>query len=196
MVQTAPPLDSLDVIETVAAAGTEQSNEITDATTEAAATINDNANDVTDTLFDMNIIKEVSTQENNDDRDFEASSQQNHRKDNEDRIVEPKEDDVHLSGKERKSLISHLSDLDLETGTNLVLTPRQKLALKQELEVRRLGLAPWTDLSPWQRLTREQQKLFNEKYLALPQELQVNYKDINRLMINKFLPNFLVSGLQ
>ena len=171
MVQAAPPLDSLDVVETD-----------TDVITVVSATdtdvaINDNANDVTDTQFDMNIIKEVSTKANNDDGDFVASSKQDHGEDNEERIKEQtvKEVEDQLSGKERKSLISHLSDLDLETGTNLVLTPRQKLALKQELEVRRLGLAPWTDLSPWQRLTRDQQKLFNEKYLALPQELQVNY---------------------
>ena len=59
-------------------------------------------------------------------------------------------------------------------GTSLVLTPRQKLALRQELEVRRLGLEPWSDLSPWQRLSRSQQKKFNEKYLALPPELQVD----------------------
>ena len=180
LIQAAPPRDSLDVIETVTAAATEQSNGITDVTTEASSTdtavaINDNANDVTDTQFDMNIIKEVSTKANNDDEDFEASSKQDHGEDNEEINKEQKvEEEVQLSGKERKSLISHLSDLDLETGTNLVLTPRQKLALKQELEVRRLGLAPWTDLSPWQRLTRDQQKLFNEKYLALPQELQVS----------------------
>lgn len=78
-----------------------------------------------------------------------------------------------MSGKERRALVSHLRDLDLETGAALVLTPRQKLALRQELEARRMGLAAWTDLTPWQKLTRAEQRKFNEKYLALPAELQV-----------------------
>ena len=77
-----------------------------------------------------------------------------------------------MSGKERRALISHLSDLDIDQSASLVLTPRQKLALGQELEARRRGLADWADLSPWQQLTRDQQRRFNQKYLALPPELQ------------------------
>ena len=79
-----------------------------------------------------------------------------------------------MSGKERRALVSHLSDLDLESGAALVLTPRQKLALRQELEARRRGLAAWADLTPWQKLSRAEQRRFNEKYLSLPAELQVS----------------------
>merc|ERR1712200_15461 len=46
------------------------------------------------------------------------------------------------------------------------------LAVEQELEVRRLGLQPFSDPSPWERLSRDQQKLFNTKYRALKPELQ------------------------
>ena len=54
--------------------------------------------------------------------------------------------------------MSHLDSLDLEAVDSLVLSPRQKTALRQELKVRRLGLAPWSDLSPWQRLSRTEQE--------------------------------------
>ena len=84
-----------------------------------------------------------------------------------------------MSGKERRALVSHLRDLDLESGAALVLTPRQKVALRQELEARRMGLAAWTDLTPWQKLSRAEQRRFNDKYLALPVELQVRRKWIN-----------------
>ena len=78
----------------------------------------------------------------------------------------------YLTGKERKALVSHLDSLDLESVGSLVLTSRQKTALLQEVEVRRLGLSPWSDLSAWQRLSREEQVRFNEKYLGLPSSLQ------------------------
>ena len=78
----------------------------------------------------------------------------------------------YLTGKERKALVSHLDSLDLESVDSLVLTSRQKTALLQEVEVRRLGLSPWSDLSAWQRLSREEQVRFNEKYLGLPSSLQ------------------------
>ena len=78
-----------------------------------------------------------------------------------------------MSGKERRALVFHLHDLDLDSGAALVLTPRQKAALRQELRARRMGLAAWADLTPWQKLTRAEQRKFNEKYLALPVELQV-----------------------
>ena len=77
-----------------------------------------------------------------------------------------------LSGKEREALIAHLNDVDLSTIEKLVLSPRQKLALTQELEYKRLGLAAFSDPTPWQRLTREEQSQFNEKYLALRPDLQ------------------------
>ena len=77
-----------------------------------------------------------------------------------------------LSGKERESLISYLGNVDLTNIEKLVLTPRQKLAITQELEYQQLGLAPFTDPTPWQRLTREQQQEFNRKYLALRSDLQ------------------------
>ena len=50
-----------------------------------------------------------------------------------------------LSGTERKALISHLSEYDLRTVDPLVLTPRQQLAILQELEHQKLGLPPFTD---------------------------------------------------
>merc|ERR1712106_278668 len=77
-----------------------------------------------------------------------------------------------LSGKERKALISHLSKDNLGNVDQLVLTPRQKVAILQELEHQKLGLLPFTDPTPWQRLTREQQLEFNTKYLGLSLELQ------------------------
>merc|ERR1711892_379454 len=77
-----------------------------------------------------------------------------------------------LSGKERKALISHLSKDNLGNVYQLVLTPRQKVAIIQELEHQKLGLPPFTDPTPWQRLTRGQQLEFNKKYLGLSLELQ------------------------
>ena len=43
----------------------------------------------------------------------------------------------------------------------------------QELSYQKLGLPAWSDPTPWQRLSREQQIEFNRKYLALPPDLQV-----------------------
>merc|ERR1711970_919601 len=77
-----------------------------------------------------------------------------------------------LSGKEREALIAHLGNIDLTQTDKLVLTPRQRLAISQELEYQQLGLQPFTDPTPWQRLSREQQAAFNEKYLALRPDLQ------------------------
>merc|ERR1711983_630014 len=77
-----------------------------------------------------------------------------------------------LSGKEREALIAHLGNIDLTQTDKLVLTPRQRLAIAQELEYQQLGLQPFTDPTPWQRLSREQQAAFNEKYLALRPDLQ------------------------
>merc|ERR1711892_1007275 len=77
-----------------------------------------------------------------------------------------------LSGKERKALISHLSKDNLGNVDLLVLTPRQKVAILQELEHQKLSLSPFTDPTPWQRLTRGQQLEFNKKYLGLSLELQ------------------------
>ena len=86
--------------------------------------------------------------------------------------------EISLTGKERRALISHLSEEAVTPGSDLVLSPRQKEALRQEVELRRRGHAPWADPSPWQRLSRHQQLLFNEKYLALPRELQVSLEHI------------------
>merc|ERR1712106_264355 len=77
-----------------------------------------------------------------------------------------------LSGKERKALISHLRKDNLGNVDQLVLTSLQKVAILQELEHQKLGLTPFTDPSPWQRLTRGQQLEFNTKYLGLSLELQ------------------------
>merc|ERR1712013_174776 len=79
---------------------------------------------------------------------------------------------LYLSAIERKALISHLSEYDLSAVDPLVLTPRQQAAILQELEHQRLGLDPFTDPTPWQRLSREQQEEFNRKYLALRPDLQ------------------------
>merc|ERR1712002_149354 len=56
-------------------------------------------------------------------------------------------------------------------------TPRQRLAIAQELENQKLGLAPFSDPTPWQRLSREQQEEFNRKYLALRPDLQEYSRD-------------------
>merc|ERR1712106_1123125 len=77
-----------------------------------------------------------------------------------------------MSGKERKALTSHLSKDNLGNVDPLVLTPQQKVAILQELEHQKLGLPPFTDPTPWQRLTRGQQLQFNTKYLGLSLELQ------------------------
>merc|ERR1712072_1064971 len=62
--------------------------------------------------------------------------------------------------------------LDLESAKLEELSARQKAALEQELSYRELGLEPWSDPNPWQRLTRDQQLAFNEAYLALGDEVQ------------------------
>ena len=74
-----------------------------------------------------------------------------------------------IPGSERRALLLRL---DLETAKLEELTARQKAALEQEVSYRELGLDPWTDPNPWQRLTREQQLAFNEAYLALGDDVQ------------------------
>ena len=74
-----------------------------------------------------------------------------------------------IPGSERRTLLLRL---DLETAKLEELTARQKTALEQEVSYRELGLDPWTDPNPWQRLTREQQLAFNEAYLALGDDVQ------------------------
>merc|ERR1712223_466162 len=66
-----------------------------------------------------------------------------------------------LSGKEREALIGHRGNIDLRNTDTLVLTPRQRLAISQELEYQQLGLASFADPTPWQRLSRNQQEEFN-----------------------------------
>jgi len=77
-----------------------------------------------------------------------------------------------LSGKERYALIGHLGNVDLKKVDKLILTPRQQLAISQEIELLGLGLPPFHDPNAWERLTKEEQILFNEKYLALSPDLQ------------------------
>jgi len=79
---------------------------------------------------------------------------------------------VRLTGKERKALIAHLGNIDLGAHKNVVLTQRQQLALTQELEYQSLGFPPFSDPTPWERLTREEQQTFNTKYRALPEDIQ------------------------
>jgi len=79
---------------------------------------------------------------------------------------------IRLTGKERKALIAHLGSIDLATHKNVVLTERQQLALTQELEYQSLGFPPFSDPTPWERLTREEQQTFNSKYRALPEDIK------------------------
>ena len=82
-----------------------------------------------------------------------------------------------LSAKERKALLGHLGNLDLDNVEKLVLTPRQKLAIQQELEYQRRGLAPFTDPTPWQSLSTEHQGEFNRKFNELSPALQQYSKE-------------------
>ena len=66
-----------------------------------------------------------------------------------------------------------MAEADLSDLARLSLDPRQRLAIAQELEYQQLGLPAFTDPTPWQRLTRDQQLEFNRKYLSLPTHLQV-----------------------
>ena len=80
--------------------------------------------------------------------------------------------DVKFSANERKDLISHLINYDLSKVDPLLLNPNQRAAILQELEHQQLGLPPFTDPTPWQKLTRDQQIEFNRKYLSLRKDLQ------------------------
>merc|ERR1712228_1163708 len=75
--------------------------------------------------------------------------------------------EVEFSANERKDLISHLINYDFSKFDPQLLTPNQRAAVLQELEHQQLGLPPFTDLTPWQKLTRDQQIEFNRKYLLL-----------------------------
>ena len=77
-----------------------------------------------------------------------------------------------LSGKAREALIAHLGNIDLKNTDKLVLTPRQRQAISEELEYQQLGLQPFTDPTPWQRLSRDQQTRFNQKFVSLRRDLQ------------------------
>lgn len=65
-----------------------------------------------------------------------------------------------------------MSEADLSDLARLSLSPGQRLAIAQELEYQQLGLPAFTDPTPWQRLSRDQQLEFNRKYLSLPTHLQ------------------------
>ena len=118
-------------------------------------------NDVDDAI-DSNILE-----------DLEASPSETHKSQ---KVYQKSSQDplVYIPGEERKSLIAYLGNIDLSGVeiSELKATPREKLAVAQELEIQRLGLPAFTDPTPWQRLTRSQQIEFNEKFLALPSELQ------------------------
>ena len=82
---------------------------------------------------------------------------------------EKKEADARIPGSERRALLLRL---DLDSAKLEELSARQRAALEQEVSYRELGLEPWSDPNPWQRLTRDQQLAFNEAYLALGDEVQ------------------------
>ena len=82
---------------------------------------------------------------------------------------EENEADARIPGSERRALLLRL---DLDSANLEELNGRQKAALEQEVSYRELGLEPWSDPNPWQRLTRDQQLAFNEAYLALGSEVQ------------------------
>ena len=84
-------------------------------------------------------------------------------------------DNQHIEAAQRQALISELGNIDLSRTDldTLVVSPRQRLAITEELQYQQLGLPAYSDPTPWQRLTRAQQIEFNRKYLALPQKLQV-----------------------
>ena len=88
---------------------------------------------------------------------------------------------IYIPGAERRILIAYLGNIDLSQDDidieSLKATPREKLAIAQELELQRKGLAPFTDPTPWQRLSKDQQQEFNRKYLALPHELRMFSRD-------------------
>ena len=88
-------------------------------------------------------------------------------------------EDHNIEANKRQELISDLGNIDF-TRTDLEtieMTPRQRLAIAQELEYQQLGLPVFTDPSPWQRLSRSQQEEFNKKFLALSPELQEFSRD-------------------
>ena len=197
MARAAPPLDSLDTLvgEEVGEVTitTEAVTLDTEVETEAVENVGVTATPVTpieideiSTTTEAEVAQDnfISTTKEEDNEDGgELISAKHHQNDIAENLIsndtehkntiEPPPPEPWMSGKERRALVSHLRDLDLDTGAALVLTPRQKVALRQELEARRMGLAAWTDLTPWQKLTRAEQRRFNEKYLALPAELQV-----------------------
>jgi len=72
----------------------------------------------------------------------------------------------------RKALLSHLTVYDLQHLDPLLLSHRQRQAILQELRHQQQGLPPFTDPSPWQTLSRNQQEEFNRKYLLLRKDLQ------------------------
>jgi len=90
------------------------------------------------------------------------------------KIEKNKRVQTYIPGAEREILIAYLGNIDLSNVDidTLKATPREKLAIVQELELQNLGLPPFTDPTPWQRLTRDQQLEFNRKYLSLPSDLQ------------------------
>ena len=194
--RTAPPLDTLDISAeevTITTEAASEENHGAAGTPVAPIGIDDTATTATITEAGDYFIIATKVEDNEDGG--ELISAKHHQNDiaenlisndtNQKNTIEPQEastDDKAptpppeswMSGKERRALVSHLHDLDLDSGAALVLTPRQKAALRQELGARRMGLAAWADLTPWQKLTRAEQRKFNEKYLALPVELQVS----------------------
>ena len=66
-----------------------------------------------------------------------------------------------LSSKERQALIGHLQDV---RSDKIVLTERQKLALKQEMEFQQQGFSPF---SPRTDPDFERGKVLGEKYWTI-----------------------------
>ena len=87
----------------------------------------------------------------------------------------------YIPAAERRILIAYLGNINLSDDDidiqSLKATPREKIAVAQELELQRRGLSPFTDPTPWQMLTEEQQNEFNRKYLSLPLELRMFSRD-------------------
>ena len=98
--------------------------------------IDDTATTATITEAGDNFI--VATKEEDNEDGGELISAKHHQNDIAENLISNDTDQKNtiepwMSGKERRGLVSHLRDLDLDTGAALVLTPRQKLALRQEL---------------------------------------------------------------
>merc|ERR1712106_617959 len=101
---------------------------------------------------------------------------------------------ISLSSKERESLIGHLQGLE---GRKLVLTGRQKLALKQELALQEQGFEAFSSASDkkeqrqktntnQQEVPRNFQQFSNKQFESSQEQFQTNFA--SNLQINRFSP--------